>query len=84
MKILIHPTFQSMINAKLSQRRFWPCHATIGCGGYPLNCLDEPVFMAVPKPTLTEFGIHCKLESCEEIFQAILDNSLFIRVQAEN
>ena len=31
---------------------------------YCLNRLDEPVFMAVPKPTLTEFGIHHRLESC--------------------
>ena len=31
---------------------------------YGLNRLDEPVFMAVPKPMLTEFGIHCRLESC--------------------
>ena len=33
--------------------------------GYLLNRLDEPVFMAVPKPMLTEFGIHYRLESCE-------------------
>ena len=26
--------------------------------GYCLNCLDEPVFMAGPKPMQTEFGIH--------------------------
>ena len=32
--------------------------------GYGLDCLDEPVFMAVPKPMLTEFGIHHRLESC--------------------
>ena len=32
--------------------------------GYLLNQLDEPVFMAVPKPMLTEFGIHHRLESC--------------------
>ena len=32
--------------------------------GYHLNCLDEPVFMAVPKPMLTEFGIDYRLESC--------------------
>ena len=31
---------------------------------YRLNRLDEPVFMAVPKPMLTEFGIHYRLESC--------------------
>ena len=33
--------------------------------GYRLNRLVEPVFMAVPKPLLTEFGIHHRLESCE-------------------
>ena len=27
-------------------------------------CLDEPVFMAGPKPMRTEFGIHHRLESC--------------------
>ena len=32
--------------------------------GYHLNRLDEPVFMAGPKPMLTEFGIHHRLESC--------------------
>ena len=32
--------------------------------GYRLNRLDEPVFIAVSKPLLTEFGIHHKLESC--------------------
>ena len=32
--------------------------------GYCLNCLDEPVLMAVPKPMQTEFGIHHRLESC--------------------
>ena len=32
--------------------------------GYRLNRLDEPVFMAGPKPMLTEFGIHYRLESC--------------------
>ena len=33
--------------------------------GYRLNRLDEPVFMAGPKPLRTEFGIHLRLESCE-------------------
>ena len=33
--------------------------------GYHLNCLDEPVFMAGPKPLRTEFGIHHGFESCE-------------------
>ena len=32
---------------------------------YRLNCLDEPGFMAVPKPMLTEFGIRHRLESCD-------------------
>ena len=38
--------------------------------GYRLNRLDEPVFMAGPKPMRTEFGIHYRLESCEEDFIA--------------
>ena len=33
--------------------------------GYYLNRLDEPVFMAGPKPMLTEIGIHYRLESCD-------------------
>ena len=33
--------------------------------GYRLNRVDEPVFMADPKPLRTEFGIHLRLESCE-------------------
>ena len=33
--------------------------------GYRLNRLDEPVFIAGPKPMLTEFGIHHRLESGE-------------------
>ena len=32
--------------------------------GNRLNRLDEPVFMALPKPMQTEFGIHPGLESC--------------------
>ena len=32
--------------------------------GYRLIRLDEPVFMAMPKPMLTEVGIHYILESC--------------------
>ena len=31
--------------------------------GYHLNCLDEPVFVAVPEPMLTEIGTHDRLES---------------------
>ena len=33
--------------------------------GYRLNRLDEPIFMAGPKPMRTEFGIRQRLESCE-------------------
>ena len=36
--------------------------------GYRLNRLDEPVFIAVSKPLLTEFGIHHRLESCGPAF----------------
>ena len=32
--------------------------------GYRLNRLDEPIFTAVSKPLLTEFGIYHRLESC--------------------
>ena len=32
--------------------------------GYCLNCLDEPVFIAVSNPILTEFDIHYRWESC--------------------
>ena len=32
--------------------------------GYCLNHLDEPVFIAVTKLMLTDFGIHHRLESC--------------------
>ena len=38
--------------------------------GYCFNCLDEFVFMAVPKPLLTEFGINYRLESCVEHFNS--------------
>ena len=37
--------------------------------GHCLNRLDEPVFMAVSKPLLTEFGIHHRLESCDEFLK---------------
>ena len=36
--------------------------------GYRLNRLDEPVFMAGPKPMRTEFGIHLRLEGCEATY----------------
>ena len=39
--------------------------------GCRLNRLDEPIFMVVPKPILTEFGIHPKLESCVELFHSV-------------
>ena len=32
--------------------------------GYRLNCLTEPVFIAVSKLLLSEFGIHYRSESC--------------------
>ena len=41
--------------------------------GHRLNHLDEPVFMAVPKPMLTEFGIHYRLESCERFQQKLTE-----------
>ena len=42
--------------------------------GYRLNRLDEPIFMAVPKPMLIEFGIHYRSESCgpERLFSTML------------
>ena len=47
--------------------------------GYRLNCLDEPVFMAVSKPLLTEFGIHHRLESCVLPKGRVLCLSVLIR-----
>ena len=35
--------------------------------GYRLNRLDEPVFIGVSKPLLTESGIHYILESCAAV-----------------
>jgi len=35
---------------------------------YCLNRLDDAVFMAVPKPMLTVFDIHHRLESCEPVW----------------
>ena len=40
--------------------------------GYRLNRLDEPVFMAVSKPLLTEFGIHHRLESCDSLSHDVI------------
>ena len=44
--------------------------------GYRLNRLDEPVFMAVRKPMLTEFGIHHRLESCVTLTNSARENFL--------
>ena len=44
--------------------------------GYCLNCLDKPVFSAVPKPLLTEFGIHHRLESCASCCYLIRSTNL--------
>ena len=40
------------------------CQCQLAKVGYRWNRLDEPVFMARPKPLLTEFGVHHWLESC--------------------
>ena len=48
--------------------------------GYRLNRLDEPVFMAVPKPLQTEFGIHYRLESCASKMQLFI--SKFVTEQS--
>ena len=45
--------------------------------GYCLNRLDEPVVMAVPKPLLTEFGIHYRLESCELFQRCLISKMLY-------
>ena len=37
--------------------------------GYRSKRLDEPIFMAGPKPTRTDFGIRQRLESCVESSQ---------------
>ena len=39
--------------------------------GYRLNRLDEPCFVAVSKPLLTEFGFHHRLESCDRQYAFI-------------
>ena len=38
--------------------------------GYRLKRLDEPIFMAGPKPMRTDFGIHQRLESCDSIIDS--------------
>ena len=47
--------------------------------GYRLNRLDEPVFIEVSKPLLTEFGIHYRLESCGAISIATIAFYLYFR-----
>ena len=47
--------------------------------GYRLNRLDEPIFMAVPKPMQTEFGIHLRLESCAASYLEHIVSSLNFR-----
>ena len=54
--------------------------------GYRLNRLDEPGFIAVSKPLLTQFGIHVRLESCADIRQIdqqliAYDVTLFLTVE---
>ena len=46
--------------------------------GYRLNRLGEPVFIAVSKPLLTEFGIHHRLESCVALCQAVSRVSILV------
>ena len=42
-------------------------------GEYRLNRLNEPGFMAGPKPMRTEFSIHHRLESCVRACMAICE-----------
>ena len=44
--------------------------------GYRLNRLDEPIFMAGPKPLRTEFGIHLRLESCADLTLNVKSSNL--------
>ena len=39
-----------------------------------LNRLDEPVFIAVPKPMLTEFGIQQRLKSCAPVVVCVVNS----------
>ena len=48
--------------------------------GYHLNRLDETIFMAVPKPLLTEFGIHHRLESCDVLLALVSVLAIVVRV----
>ena len=45
--------------------------------GYCLNRLNEPVFVAVSKPMLTEFGINYGLQSCAQLSKKELKNETF-------
>ena len=42
-----------------------------------MNCLDEPVFIVVPKPMLTEFDIHYILESCVLVMKLKISGKIF-------
>ena len=54
--------------------------------GCRLNRLNEPIFIAVPKPLLTEFGIHPRLDSCAgvEIIGPFNDNLRYYFVHVLN
>ena len=49
--------------------------------GYHLNRLDEPVFIALSKPLLTDLGIHHRLESCELDYPISLLYFMFLFVE---
>ena len=42
-----------------------------------MNSHDKPVFMAVSKPLLTEFGIYHRLESCGEFHTLVRRDDSF-------
>ena len=46
--------------------------------GYRWNRLDEPIFMAGPKPMRTEFGICQRLENCDPMRFAIAPIKLMV------
>ena len=48
--------------------------------GYRLNRLDEPVFMARPKPMRTEFGNGSRLESCARHASAFVCNERYLAI----
>ena len=47
--------------------------------GHHLSRLEEPVFVAGPKPMRTEFGIHKRLESCVTVYEFKM-TSLFVMI----